>query len=109
MIIAGDFNAKSPRWGPGGEDRKGIQLCEWLQEMDMEVANNGENLTFERTNQRSWIDVTIHNMNSRVVNWRVTDDENLRNHKSIRYEVVLYKPGNTENARMAGELATIRT
>lgn len=48
VVFAGDLNAKSTRWGPGGENVKGIQLCEWMEELDLEIVNCGNSPTFLR-------------------------------------------------------------
>lgn len=88
-MIAGDFNAKSPRWGANDEDRRGSLLSERIQLMELEVANCGSKPTFERRNQQSWIDVTICSTNVRLQNWRVTKEENLSDHYTLRFELRL--------------------
>lgn len=102
LLIAGDFNAKSPSWGSEVEDRRGLLLCEWIEEMELVIANIGNTPTFEKQSRTSYIDVTFHSGNLRLQNWRVTDDENLSDHRSIRYEVSLYKPVNTYRKRQKG-------
>lgn len=104
LLIAGDFNAKSPRWGSDVEDRRGILLGEWMDEGDLEVANSGTTPTFERRQQRSHIDVTMHNLHIRIENWRVTDEENLSDHNSIRYEVDSNQPTREIRTRAKGWL-----
>lgn len=41
IIVAGDFNARSPLWVLGKHNRKGTLLEEWTSQMDLRLANEG--------------------------------------------------------------------
>lgn len=63
VIIAGDFNAKSPEWGSNKVDRRGEILSEWLAANKLVVQNKGNAPTFIRNEQQSIIDVTLSTEN----------------------------------------------
>lgn len=58
VVIAGDFNAKSPVWGSAVTDTRGEHLTEWAAELGLNVINKGDTPTFQRGASRSFIDIT---------------------------------------------------
>ena len=59
ILVAGDFNSKSPEWGSGQLDRRGEVLSEMIARIDLAVLNEGNAYTFRRGNTGSVIDVTL--------------------------------------------------
>lgn len=60
VVVAGDFNAKSPEWlaAATGPDRRGRGLSEWASSLGLVVINSGEH-TFERGPSKTAPDVTF--------------------------------------------------
>ena len=59
QVTVGDgFNAKATEWGSPTDDRRGSLMTEWLSEANMVVLDQGNQPTFVRYNQESYIDVT---------------------------------------------------
>lgn len=53
----------------------------------MVAANSGEVPTFQRGEQKSWIDLTIRSTNLIVEDWTVLKGESLSDHNSITYKI----------------------
>lgn len=58
VIVCGDFNAKSSRWGANAEVSRGSILNEWIKEMGLKVVNTGDDPTVERRIQTSHIHIS---------------------------------------------------
>jgi len=77
ILIAGDFNAKSPEWGDHREDQKGRALADWAASLNLSVCNQGDKPTFSRTHEtgvsQSHIDITFitESQEHTVQNWKV--------------------------------------
>jgi len=92
IIVAGDFNAKSPAWGETRRDRRGNALVGWASEHGLCVLNRGRVSTCVRPQGESIVDITMGSpYAARMVSgWRVVKDmrgETLSDHLYI--EVVL--------------------
>lgn len=84
IIITGDFNAKNVLWGGDISDQKGGELLDWAMANDMLIINNRDDLpTFESTNGRSWIDMTLISKNAELEEWKVREEETLSWHRAI--------------------------
>ncbi|KAJ3639073.1 hypothetical protein Zmor_004372 [Zophobas morio] len=94
VVVAGDFNAKSPLWGsPIINDVRGSLLEDWMAERCMVCHNCGNAPTFLRGAQKSHIDLTLstEGVARRMKEWRVLEHENLSDHQDIVW--VLGKTG----------------
>lgn len=89
IILAGDFNAKSPEWGSRKEDGRGRRLTEWLAKNNLVVQNKGNKPTFIRNSQESIIDLTFstENCKEEIQNWSVMDEESASLHQFIYFEI----------------------
>lgn len=89
ILVAGDFNSKSPEWGSRVTDKRGEILSYWLAEMDLIVMNEGEKPTFVRNERGSNIDVTLANtaMAQKVVDWIVLDEETHSLHRYLQFQI----------------------
>lgn len=103
VILVGDFNAKAQEWGAPHTDRRGQIMMEWLAQNKLEIVNVGDKPTFSKRNQSSHIDITAcsEKLVGTIKNWKVTDDENLSDHRNIEFEVewqvtAREKPTNTK-------------
>lgn len=88
-IVMGDINAKSHRWGNRMEDARGTYWTEWLDQLNMIVANSGNKPTFERGHSSSVLDVTMatERMGGRISKWEVLEEESLSDHNYIYFEI----------------------
>ncbi|KAJ3640617.1 hypothetical protein Zmor_027169 [Zophobas morio] len=94
VVVAGDFNAKSPLWGsPIVNDPRGRLVEDWMAERCMVCHNCGNAPTFRRGDQKSHIDLTLstEGVARRMKEWRVLEQENLSDHQDIVW--VLGKTG----------------
>ncbi|XP_046599987.1 uncharacterized protein LOC124295147 [Neodiprion lecontei] len=94
IIVAGDFNAKSPSWGSSKLDARGQAVTEFLARLDLLPINVGTEPTWyrESTGSRSVIDITTGSPEvvAEVKGWRVLEDETLSDH---RYLCMDWVPG----------------
>ena len=100
VVIGGDFNGKHESWGGELTDARGEELNAWAVVNRMDVLNDPESLpTFESTNGRSWVDVTLLS-GAAVMSWTVSDEETLSDHRAIVFTVQLEIAGDgTDNGR----------
>jgi hypothetical protein len=88
VVVAGDFNSKSPEWGEDILDNRGQLLLDWAAACGLASLNVGNTPTFERGRYGSILDITF--CSAGIVNWfsswKVLKEESL-----IMFEV------NTDN------------
>ncbi|XP_046742524.1 uncharacterized protein LOC124409152 [Diprion similis] len=93
ILIAGDFNAKSPLWGSATWDVRGRMVAEFLARLDLSPINTGEAPTWRRaaTGSESVIDITAGSpgVAAEVREWRVLEEESLSDHRYIYMEWAL--------------------
>lgn len=90
VIIAGDFNAKSPRWGGQVTDSRGAAVTQFLVANDFDVANDPASLpTFVTDYAEAWIDLTLFSSAWRdfSVRWRVSETPSLSDHRYVVFSV----------------------
>jgi len=77
VVIAGDFNSKSPEWGSPIEDRRGRALADLLAALGLAVCNEGNEPTFVRGASESHLDLTIVSQASvrNVTGWKILYEE----------------------------------
>lgn len=90
IMVAGDFNARSPLWGPPSTEHNanGTTLVEWMDSADLEMLNKWPcSPTFvSDTGTSSWIDCTLISGQavSLVKSWNVIPlEERLTDHNLI--------------------------
>ena len=98
VIVAGDFNAKSPEWGHPVEDDKGSRLAELAASLRLAVLNRGRVPTFMRPRPfaQSCIDVSFasESIVSRIVDWEVLETESLSLHRYVSFSLAaVRRPG----------------
>lgn len=93
VVIAGDFNAKSPEWGAPFEDRNGRALTDFMASAGLVSCNRGDSPTFIREFKggvsRTHIDVTLVSEASprTVRDWKVRDEYTGSLHQYISFNV----------------------
>ncbi|XP_046424448.1 uncharacterized protein LOC124181695 [Neodiprion fabricii] len=97
IIVAGDFNAKSPSWGSSKLDPRGQAVVEFLARLDLHPVNEGGAPTWQRvsTGSGSVIDITAGSLEvaAEFQGWRVLEDETLSDHRCIAMRWLPAKPG----------------
>lgn len=84
IILGGEFNSKSVEWDSPNNDARRRRLVESAAREGLLVANEGNKLTFVRGEQNS--SYRCDSLFTKIKNWRVSDDENLRDHQNIMFE-----------------------
>lgn len=89
VIVAGDFNAKSPAWGSNTPNGRGRVLLGWAVSLGLSLLNKGRASTCVRPQGESIVDITFGSqwVAQRVQSWRVLGIESLLDHLYI--EVVV--------------------
>lgn len=93
IILAGDFNAKSPEWGDPREDRCGRALADFTASVNLVACNRGDKPTFERVHRRgvseSHIDITFASESAvgMVRDWRVLEEHSATLHRYISFDI----------------------
>lgn len=107
IIVAGDFNSKSPEWGSNKLDKRGEILSEWGVEMRLIPINRGNEPTFVRGNAKSHINITFasENIAVKIQDWTVqTEEETLNGHKFITYKWEKTKEQNEKKCQIKWKL-----
>ncbi|XP_015600908.1 uncharacterized protein LOC107270416 [Cephus cinctus] len=88
VVVASDFNCKSPEWGSRRLDRRSEALSEMITRLDL-VLNEGNALTFRRGSTSSVVDITLGTIvaAAKMKAWRVLEDFTLSDHQYIEFEL----------------------
>jgi len=90
VIVAGDFNAKSPVWGDHTEEPKGRLLVDMTASLGLAVCNTGDKPTFSRVYaggiSRSHIDINEKSSHL-VCDWKTLYDYSASLHRYITYSI----------------------
>lgn len=73
VILCGDFNAHHNLWGSRSPTRRGRDIVQAMETLDLIVANTGEPTFFRPPNTYSAIDLTLHS-STLLVQWEVSAD-----------------------------------
>ncbi|XP_046736548.1 uncharacterized protein LOC124405569 [Diprion similis] len=110
ILIAGDFNAKSPLWGSERWDDRGRIVADFLARLDLIPINTGEAPTWKRaaTGSKSVIDITVGSpcVAAEMREWRVLEEESLSDHSYIYMEWAHISSGNRTQRGSGGYLGT---
>ncbi|XP_041977427.1 uncharacterized protein LOC121731828 [Aricia agestis] len=90
VVVAGDFNAKSPLWGSPATNARGRLMEEWLAATGLVLANRGATSTCVRRQGESIVDLTLVSpaIAQHVTEWRVLSrTETLSDHLYIRFVI----------------------
>ncbi|KAH7937637.1 hypothetical protein HPB49_013936 [Dermacentor silvarum] len=88
FILAGDFNAKHPLWGPASSDVRGVQLVQFACANELHVLNSPDSPpTFDTRYASSWIDVSLASIPLTRAGfvWSVSDSDTLSDHRYIEF------------------------
>lgn len=91
IVIGCDANAHHTCWGSSDINKRGEYLLDYLNSVNLVVVNVGNKPTYrhEGRDVESVIDLTITTplLSSRIVNWHVSDEVSLSDHRHICFEV----------------------
>jgi len=89
VVIAGDFNSKSPEWGSPFEDRRGRALADLLASLGLMLCNEGNKPTFVRGASEFHLGLTLATQAvvGNIPGWTILDEESLSLHKYIMFNV----------------------
>lgn len=99
VVVAGDFNAKSPAWGCLFEDNRGSFLADWAAALDLTALNEEGVHTFSRGDYNSTLDITFvaHRILNRVESWTVLEKETLSDHLCICTKLTDHRTDSTNH------------
>ncbi|XP_069365327.1 uncharacterized protein [Maniola hyperantus] len=98
IIFGGDVNAWSTWWGSSEENHRGAELASFLDELDLQILNDGSEPTFltVRNNKiySSRVDITTCSVDllGKVDGWTVDQGFTSSDHNTIKFNLQLEKP-----------------
>ncbi|GBN17961.1 Putative protein in type-1 retrotransposable element R1DM [Araneus ventricosus] len=87
-ILLGDFNAKSPLWGPSDRNKRGEILTHFADQFDFTIVNDSNSLpTFIGPMGNSWIDLLlIRNLEiNHISGWKIDDRITFSDHQIMDF------------------------
>ncbi|XP_033229492.1 uncharacterized protein LOC117181032 [Belonocnema kinseyi] len=87
LLLGCDGNSHHRVRGSTNINDRGRDLMEHLAGTDMEILNRGDTPTFQIINRSEILDLTLcsERLRSRVLDWRVSNEESLSDHKYILF------------------------
>ncbi|XP_050024763.1 uncharacterized protein [Dermacentor andersoni] len=96
IVVAGDFNAKHPAWGPCAGDERGARLIEFAGANRLVVLNDPQSPpTYETRYAASWLDVTLAApaLVAAGFDWTVCEDITFSEHKNVAVRIGAVRDG----------------
>ena len=89
LIICSDTNCHHIAWGSTDCNVRGESLLDYILSKNLFFCNEGVKPTFETKTQRQVLDVTFitENLINKIENWRVCDEFNFSDHKTIKFDL----------------------
>ena len=89
LLVGCDANAHHVTWGSTNCNPRGQVLLEFIARSKLVTMNRGSKPTFVTSRRREVIDITLVNDNLAmdVLDWRVSDEESLSDHRFIRFKL----------------------
>ncbi|KAI4472786.1 hypothetical protein M0804_015611 [Polistes exclamans] len=88
-LVAGDFNARFPRWDPEGRRNPRDELfCMWANRLNLSLANQVGHPTCVRPQGSSVVDLTWWSLAAsvRLTDWKVDEAESLSDHLYVIFK-----------------------
>ena len=87
ILICMDSNCHSSSFG-NDTNKRGEKLDEFIAENLLSIENIGKEFTYETSNAKSIIDITLSaNLSVSVTNWTVTKENNFTDHNTITFKL----------------------
>ncbi|XP_065302947.1 uncharacterized protein [Dermacentor albipictus] len=96
IVVAGDFNAKHPAWGPCAGDERGARLIAFAGANRLVVLNDPQSPpTYETRYAASWLDVTLATpaLVAAGFDWTVREDITFSEHKNVAVRIGAFRDG----------------
>ncbi|XP_046484295.1 uncharacterized protein [Neodiprion pinetum] len=90
VIVAGDFNAKSAKWGADFSDTRGNEVADFAARLDLIVLNTGNTTTFRRPGyQESILDITLATprIANMIEDWTVSEEYSGSDHQYVTFSI----------------------
>lgn len=93
LVLGCDTNSHHTLWGSSNINGYGEELLEFIASTNLEILNRGKEPTFVTKTRREVLDVTFatRQILDRIVNWRVSSEETLSDHREINFEIQVGK------------------
>lgn len=87
LILSSDANSHSALWNSTDTNVRGEQLAEFIIEKNLQICNRGHKPTFEVSNRREVLDITLCNGEAQrgVGGWEVSDAYTASDHNVILF------------------------
>ena len=89
IILGMDTNAWSGLWGMDNNNARGDYFEQFVLSNQLEIANTGSTHTFVGAIGQTIIDVTMHDPELHILEWMVSTEDVLSDHRSIRFKIEL--------------------
>lgn len=88
FIIGCDANAHHTIWSSTDINKRGEDLLNYMSSNNIDICNRGDSPTFVNSIRQEVLDLTICSdlLSEKIVNWHVSDEESLSDHKQIRFD-----------------------
>lgn len=89
LLVGCDANAHHLLWGSTDTNKRGQALAEYLASTNLNLLNRGSEPTFVVARRQEVIDITLcsHELNREIVNWHVSSEASLSDHRQIRFRL----------------------
>ena len=96
LLVGSDSNCHHSSYGSTDDNQRGVELIEWLSSTNMHILNRGNDYTFSNSIRKEVIDITIGDTKvlDKVVNWHVSKDETMSDHRRIEFDFITSKNSN---------------
>lgn len=93
LIVGSDANSHHTAWGSSDVNDRGTELLNFILTSQLLVLNRGGSPTFVTSRRREVLDITLcsQDIDSRIMNWRVSDEASLSDHRYIKFEIRVTK------------------
>jgi len=94
LLVGCDTNAHHICCGSSNNNRRGEALLEYLITTDLDILSTGNSPTFVVSNRQEVIDISLasNDLAQEIINWKVTDEESLSDHRHIHFSLQSDRP-----------------
>lgn len=102
LLVAGDFNSKSPEWGSSKLDKRAVAIFELIARNGLIAQNEGQIFTFRRRDTGSVVNLTFTSIKTKLQGWMVLEDITLSDHQYIMYKIDFQGAKEVEGKEIGG-------
>ena len=86
-VVSCDSNSWSTIWGNWKSNQRESVVLDLMVNQGLDLANVGSVPTYSRSNVESVIDLTLHTNGLSIVDWKVSEDDMLSDHRLITFRI----------------------